>query len=173
MGVGNVALGTDGIACDALLCEGDRMKKTIIWLVVLVILSVVALVLVGCESADNAAARRANAEAQVIQANTEAANERAANRMAQAEQGHRHFQENMPIIFIVAGAMVMVPFLACVAWWMIREQSIRQQQMMILSQQPQLPAPYTYYPPVRVSGPIPPYLLERLPEGKEIIIYHQ
>ena len=103
------------------------MKKWIVGLLggALVIAGVV--VLAGCESADNAAARRANAEASLevargqayaerAAADAAAASERAATREAARDASHQRALELLPYVLLIWGGLLLVGFAAFVVW---------------------------------------------------------
>jgi hypothetical protein len=86
--------------------------------IVVLVLVVAVLVVAGCESEDNAAARRAEAAASAeraqaeayqvrMAADTEAAAERAAIREASRQAGHERVIELLPFVVAILGAVAV------------------------------------------------------------------
>lgn len=95
------------------------------------------LALGGCESADNAAARRAAAEAdqtraaaeayqQRQQADTAAAAERAAIRQAERDAAHERTLELLPYVITILGSLFLAALVA-VLFWDLRSRPARPQ----------------------------------------------
>jgi len=86
---------------------GDPVRRlVIVGLVVLAALGAAAF-LGGCESADNAAARRANAEAELVRAQSAADSERAATREAARQAGHERMIETLPFLVVIVGGLLL------------------------------------------------------------------
>lgn len=108
------------------------MRQILTVVLVLAGLVSLGLALGGCESADNAAARRANAEAAAEraaaeayqvrqQADTQAAAERSAIRQAEANAAHQRTIDLLPFVLAILGALVLAG-LGLLAWWDLRAQ---------------------------------------------------
>ena len=93
----------------------------------LLAIAVSLVLLSGCESADNAAARRANAEASLevargqayaerAAADAAAASERAATREAARDASHQRALELLPYVLLIGGGLLLVGFAAFVVW---------------------------------------------------------
>jgi hypothetical protein len=83
---------------------------------VIVILILATLMLVSCESADNAAARRANAEAALARAEAEAYARRVAADESRRENGHQRVLETLPFVVLILGGMLLAGFGAFIVW---------------------------------------------------------
>ena len=100
---------------------GDPVRRlVIVGLVALAALGAVA-VLAGCESADNAAARRANAQTELVRAQAAADSERAANREAARQAGHERMMETLPFLAVIVGGLLLAG-MGGLAFWDLRSQ---------------------------------------------------
>ena len=106
---------------------GDTVRQILTVVLVLAALAGLILVLVGCESADNAVARRAEAEAaarraeaeayqQRQAADTAAAAERSAIRQAERNAAHQRALETLPYLVAIGGGILVLVLTGLVVW---------------------------------------------------------
>jgi hypothetical protein len=102
-------------------------------LALLFIIAIGAVLLVGAatSNSDNVAAQ--------IRAETAAEVARTENRLALAEQAHRHFLENVPVILVIAGGLVLVGLVGVMIWRTVEADNYRRE--VAARQAPQLPPP--------------------------------
>jgi hypothetical protein len=101
--------------------RGERMRPVFMMLLVVSVLALGAVTLGGCESADNAAARRANAESSLVRAEAEAYARRVAADESRRENGHQRALETLPFVVLILGGLLLAAFGAFIVWDRVRQ----------------------------------------------------
>jgi hypothetical protein len=109
------------------------------------VLILAVVVLTGCAEVDNAAARRAAAEssletaraqayAERVRADSQAAGERSLVRQAERDAAHQRVLELLPFLALIIGGLVLVGF-AGLVFWDLRRQSVVTDAVLFLALQ--------------------------------------